>query len=144
MTATSLRRSGDTKTNIRRLLETLDARGRLDAKQLEDATGISRSVVIATMYSARDRGMVDFQPKSSTTLEPEEAEVQTRRSKRGQLYKFVSYDAKPKDERAQAPKDPWDEDLRYVFELTCLPTIRQTLKLLEERCVAKRVIRQDF
>ena len=144
MTETSLHRSNETKTNIRRLLETLDAQGRLDAQQLEDATGISRSVVIATMYSARDRGMVSFQAKSSATLEFEEGEVQTRRSKRGQLYKFVSYEATPKDERAQAQKDPWDEDLRYFFELTCLPTIRQTLQLLEDNCVAKRVIRQEF
>jgi hypothetical protein len=143
MTDTSLLRSGNTKTNIRRLLETLDARGGLDAQQLEEATGISRSVVIATMHSARDRGMVCFQPKSSALAEAQEGEVQTKRSKRGQLYTFVSYEARPKDERSLEHKDPWDEDLRIFFELTCLPTIRQTLQVLEDKCVAKRVIRQE-
>jgi hypothetical protein len=145
MTETNRNRSDEKKTNIRRLLETLDARGRLDAQQLEFATGISRSVVIATMYSARDRGMVSFQAKSSATLQYQEGEVRAQRSKRGQLYEFVSYEAKPKEERAQDQQDPWDEDLRYFFELTCLPTIRQTIQALESKCVEKRVIRQkDF
>jgi len=143
MTTTAVRCSRGSKTNIRRLLETLDARGRLDAQQLKDATGISTSVVIATMYSARDRGMVCFQPKSSAPAEGEAGESQTKRSKRGQLYGFVSYDAKPKEEWVSAHKDPWDEDLRYFFELNCLPTIRQTLQVLEDRCVARRVFRQE-
>lgn len=121
------------KTKIRRLLEELESGGLMDAKELEKRTGFGRPMIVATMYAARDRGMVGFVPKR------EAAEQAERKTKRGTLYEFRSFESQCSCRDQEEVRDPWSEDLREFFESVCLKGTREFLAQLNVCSEVRRV-----
>lgn len=80
------------KSKIRTLLECLDVHGIQDAEQLEQRTGFSKSLIVATLFGARGRGLVASSPRQDF---PNYGTPEKRTSTRGCVYTFLSYEARP-------------------------------------------------
>lgn len=132
------------KSKIRTLLELLKTEGKLDATELQERTGFSKPLIAATMCCARDRGMVSITAREDgeegagqeATCE---RRTESRRTKRGQVYTFVSYTSVVKPDREFEFVDPWPEDLRHALEKALMPGVRGLIAALDQTSTQRRV-----
>lgn len=107
-------------THVNRLLQTLKDCGRMDAHELEEATGIKLSVVIATLFTAGARGQVTMSPAK-------EDPVYKARGRRGQIYEFLSFDPV---QRPRLTKREQSAEVMTELETVLMPGLRDTLRTL--------------
>jgi hypothetical protein len=130
---TAKRREGE-KSKIRTLLELLDKEGNLDAEELDERTGYGKALIAATMCGAKVRGMVEAKPRdmSAPTSTSSERREESRKTRRGQVYTFVSYTSVRKTAEACVVEDPWPADLREALEGALMPNMRGVIEQLDK------------
>lgn len=126
------------KSKIRTLLEALDAHGTMDAEDLRERTGLRRDLIVATMYCARDRGMVDITPRDRKAIR-ERGVTTGQRTRWGQLYTFRSYETVQPAKDFQPPEDPWGEPERQVYTSFCMPNITVLLSYLDRHSRVRQI-----
>lgn len=128
------------KSKIRQLLEYLDREGEMDANLLQERTGFPKPLIAATMCCARDRGMVKIRQRGQ---EGDVRHSEQRRTRRGQIYTFVSYTSVTKEESIKADNDPWPQDLRQTLESVFMPGVRQIVAKLDGAIQDRRIHQPD-
>lgn len=132
--AMTAKRNEGEKSKIRTLLELLDKEGNLDAEELDKRTGYGKALIAATMCGARDRGMVEAMPRERLDAGSPSGErhAESRRTRRGQVYTFVSYTSVRKAPEEFVIADPWPADLRAALEDALMPNVRGVIEQLDK------------
>lgn len=125
------------KSKIRQLLEFLDREGEMDANLLQERTGFPKPLIAATMCCARDRGMVKIRQRDQDGNGVRHSEQ--RRTRRGQIYTFVSYTSVTKEDATNMDTDPWPQDLRHTLESVFMPGVRQIVAKLDGAIQDRRI-----
>lgn len=133
------KRTDGEKSKIRTLLELLDKEGNLDADELHQRTGYTKPLIAATMCCARDRGMVEIKPRDAAAPGSGERKEERLKTRRGQVYTFISYTSVRRASQEFEAVDPWPADLRQALEGALMPNVRGHLEMLDKTATQRRV-----
>lgn len=123
-----------------RLLDLLLERGPMDCRLAAQITGFAKPTVTAILHAALGRGMVEVVPRSQ--LPADHPCFCEGALTRGAVYRFVSYEARLPNKRAERPflRSSFPADLADLLDNVFRPSLRASVSVLDN--VAQRRVVQ--